>query len=76
MTFKSSGLFNRDSGRLAYQLIVYVFDFSGYIGSIKSWDMIPRCSWPEGTTIRCPQVSDTVVHQHSASNVGGDTNQR
>ena len=49
---------------------------SGHIGSSENWDLIPSCSWPEGTPIKCPQVSDSVVHQHLASNVVGDTNQR
>ena len=35
------------------------------------WDQIPRCSWPEGTASKCPQVLNLVAHQHSASNVGG-----
>ena len=59
-----------DSSRLAYQLIGYVVGFN------KSWNLIPHCLWPKGTTFRCPQNLDTMVHQHSTSNVGGDTNQR
>ena len=49
---------------------------SGYVDSREYWDLIPRCSWPEGTATKCPQVLDFVVQKHSASNVGGDTNQK
>ena len=49
---------------------------SGYVNGRGYWDQIPRCSWPEETATKCPQVLNPVVHQHSASNVGGDTNQR
>ena len=47
-----------------------------YVAGRKNWGPIPRCSWPEGTASKCPQVLNLVAHQHSASNVGGDTNQR
>ena len=47
-----------------------------YVDGPEYWDQIPRCSWPEGTATKCPQVLNLVAHQHSASNVGGDTNQR
>ena len=41
-------------------LIAYLRKYAAYLGC-----------W---TTYRCPQVLDTMVHQHSTSNVGGDTN--
>ena len=47
-----------------------------YVAGREYWDQIPRCSWPEGTASKCPQVLNLVAHQHLASNVGGDTNQR
>ena len=47
-----------------------------YVTGRKNWGPIPRCSWPEGTASKGPQILNLVAHQHSASNVGGDTNQR
>ena len=47
-----------------------------YVAGRKNWGWIPRCTWPEGTASKCPQVLNIVAHQQSASNVGGDTNQR
>ena len=33
----------------------------------------PRWSWPEGDSYQMPSSNNHSAHQHSASNVGGDT---
>ena len=27
-----------------------------YVAGRQNWGLIPRCSWPEGTASKCPQV--------------------
>ena len=58
-----------------FQPVGYQLDLV-YVAGREYWDKIPRCSWPEGTASKCPKVLNLVAHQHLATNVGGDTNQR